>query len=275
MFCAFHRHLKYYDQRRFCHCNACEGAADLTLKVVSHYGEYTGYTVKNFSKLIGKDIIVAHQLLKNDIEKHEYWLITGGLTEADRSGVLGSLRWQESRKATELGEIPFWYYTLSHLKENLPPPPQLNLNITNRQKVLEFEREYPADILKLLHAVVDFENRKDWQPGVKEITDISDPHLMRLGTKHRCVLDKGQSIVYSSSFTFTAEHIVYAETSEKKDQSVFYTFDKKTDEITDLKVEYFIPKKPFAKLAFDLFKKKKLMKGMARGLEVIGKIAAR
>jgi hypothetical protein len=54
-------------------------AVDLTLKVITHYGEFTGYNVKNFNKLIGKDIIVAHQLLKNDIDQHEYWLVTEGL----------------------------------------------------------------------------------------------------------------------------------------------------------------------------------------------------
>src|SRR4030095_4854411 len=59
MFCDFHKHLLRYDHRKFCHCKACEGAVDLTLKVVTHYGEFTGYTVKNFNKLIGKDIIVA------------------------------------------------------------------------------------------------------------------------------------------------------------------------------------------------------------------------
>ena len=69
MFCEFHKHLRAYDHRRFCQCKACVGAVDLTLKVISHYGEFTGYNVKTFNKLIGKDIIVAHQLLKNDIDQ--------------------------------------------------------------------------------------------------------------------------------------------------------------------------------------------------------------
>ena len=83
MFCEFHRHLLAYDHRRFCHCKACNSAIDLTLKVITHYGEFTGYSVKNFSKLIGKDVIVAHQLLKNDIDQHEYWLVTKSLWPGD------------------------------------------------------------------------------------------------------------------------------------------------------------------------------------------------
>ena len=79
MFVEFHRSIIAYEQRRYCQCQACISAINLTLKVITHYGEFTGYNVKNFSKLIGKDIIVAHQLLKNDIEQHEYWLITQNL----------------------------------------------------------------------------------------------------------------------------------------------------------------------------------------------------
>src|SRR5690242_17626447 len=53
MFCAFHRSLVAYDHHKYCQCTACKSVLDLTLKVISHYGEFTGYQVKNFNKLIG------------------------------------------------------------------------------------------------------------------------------------------------------------------------------------------------------------------------------
>src|ERR1044071_992466 len=84
MFCEFHKNLIAYDHRRFCYCKACTSAISLTLKVITHYGEFTGYNVKNFNKLIGRDIIVAHQLLKNDIEQHEYWLVTKNLVNDEQ-----------------------------------------------------------------------------------------------------------------------------------------------------------------------------------------------
>ena len=64
MFCAFHRNVIAYDARRYCQCGACTGVSDLTLKVITHYGEFTGYNVRSFNKLIGRDIIVAHELLE-------------------------------------------------------------------------------------------------------------------------------------------------------------------------------------------------------------------
>src|SRR6185436_18336946 len=136
MFCAFHKHLLAYDHRRLCQCKACMGAINLTLKVVTHYGEFTGYNVKNFSKLIGKDIIVAHQLLKNDIEQHEYWLVTDGVAANKNPNELsGKLNWNKSEKQTETGSIPFQYTQLSHLKNELPPDPPLNLEIENKKKI--------------------------------------------------------------------------------------------------------------------------------------------
>jgi len=117
MFCTFHCHLIAYDQRRFCQCKACISAIDLTLKIITHYGEFTGYNVKNFNKLIGKDIIVAHQLLKNDIEQHEYWLITKNLGQDNPpAGFAQWMKWNSSAKQTESGEIFFHYTQLSPLK---------------------------------------------------------------------------------------------------------------------------------------------------------------
>src|SRR6188508_794770 len=42
MFLEFHKNIVAYDQRRFCQCKACNAVIDLTLKVITHYGEFTG-----------------------------------------------------------------------------------------------------------------------------------------------------------------------------------------------------------------------------------------
>src|SRR3954465_13050748 len=53
MFSTFHSQLVAYENRRFCQCKACKSVINLTLKIITHYGEFTGYNVKNFNKLIG------------------------------------------------------------------------------------------------------------------------------------------------------------------------------------------------------------------------------
>ena len=102
MFCEFHRSLIAYDHRRYCLCKACNSANGLTLKVITHYGEFTGYSVQNFNKLIGKDIIIAHQLLKNDIIQHEYWLVSDNLLPgSEPAGIKQWMEWNASTKQTE------------------------------------------------------------------------------------------------------------------------------------------------------------------------------
>jgi hypothetical protein len=75
--------------------------------VISHYGEFTPLNVQQFNKLIGKDVIVAHQLLKNDIPQHEYWLVTKDL-DNQPAELTQWMHWNKSSKGTENGEISFF-----------------------------------------------------------------------------------------------------------------------------------------------------------------------
>src|SRR5262245_53249372 len=156
MFTEFHRHLAVYDLTKFCHCKACQSAINLSLKVITHYGEFTGYNVRNFNKLIGKDVIVAHQLLKNDIDQHEYWLVSTGLFPKDRpEGLRQWMEWSRSAKRTDDGEIAFHYTQLGPLKKELKeePPPHLEMN--DKLKVLSLTRDFDAEIIHLFHAAGD------------------------------------------------------------------------------------------------------------------------
>ena len=271
MFCEFHKQLHTYDHRKFCQCKACLGAVDLTLKIITHYGEFTGYNVKNFNKLIGKDIIVAHQLLKNDIDQHEYWLVTDGLGGDKISENLpAKLNWNKSSKQTETGTIPFQYTQLSYLKNQIPPTPPLDLEIKKKTKVLSFYREYDADIISLLHGVVDFHTRKLWHEGIKDIVDVTHSTLPRLGTSHRCILDKGQSIMYSSSYSFTPEKIEYSETDDKKKIAAYYTFTKITESRTGLTIDLYMKSNPIMAALFNIFEKKKLEKEFFHSLHNLG-----
>jgi hypothetical protein len=119
MFLSFHKQLELYESRRTCHCNACLSTIQLSLKIISHYGEFTEYRIKNFLKLIGKDIIIAHQLLKNDIPQHEYWLITNNLSGGKPPTKFTPLiEWHHGTKRINENEIPFHFAQLSHLNSS-------------------------------------------------------------------------------------------------------------------------------------------------------------
>src|SRR5262245_3582254 len=139
----FHERLAVYEMSRFCQCRACASACNLTLKIITHYGEFTNYSVKSFEKLIGKDVIVAHQLLKNDIDQHEYWLVT---TDLLRDGPPAELppwiQWHPGVKRTESGDVEFRYALLSELRRTLEPRPLRDLGLPRRTRMFSASREY-------------------------------------------------------------------------------------------------------------------------------------
>ena len=266
MFCEFHRHLSAYEYRRLCQCKACRSAIDLTLKVITHYGEFTGYNVKNFNKLIGKDVIVAHQLLKNEIEQHEYWLVTNNLLQ-DKSpeGLKEWMTWDFSAKKTETGEIPFQYTQLTPLKHEITSEPPLNLELKNKMKMISASEEYDTDINTLFYGAGHFEFRHRWVDGIKRIEEVSH-FLPRVGTKHRCILQNGQVTMYTSSFTYTPEKIVYAETDEKKNACSYFIFERINDNRTKFTMELYLKKNPLLQMMFGMTMKKKMEKSFRKSL---------
>jgi hypothetical protein len=234
-------------------------AIGLTLKVVTHYGEFAGYNVKNFNKLIGKDIIVAHQLLKNDIEQHEYWLVTKSLAQNRLpSGFAQWMTWNDSVKQTESGEIPFHYTHLSELKNRLPPEPSPQLELLKKTKMISLSREYETDIITLFHATGDYHFRPRWQEGVKKVEEVGH-FLPRVGMKCRSVLENGQSVIYyASSYSYQPERIEFSETEEKKKDSTYYLLEKTGPKRTKLTLSYYVPKNRLGEILFKLTQRREV-----------------
>ncbi|MBA4057781.1 MAG: DUF2652 domain-containing protein [Marivirga sp.] len=267
MFCAFHRHIGAYDQRRFCQCEACNSVFKLSLKVITHYGEFTGYNVKNFNKLIGRDVIVAHQLLKNDIDQHEYWLVTNELSPGDPQPNLPTwISWSNSVRQTESGAIPFKYALLSDLRNGIKPDPLPLLDLSKKAKVLSFVKEYDASILAVFHASGDFNYRSRWQEGVKSVEEVNH-FLPRVGMRCRCILDNGQDVIYASSYTYTPDRIEFSETEETKDTTTYYTLEKIDAKKTRLSLDYYIPNGIAERIFFTWMKKKNMEEMFVKSLQ--------
>ncbi len=268
MFREFHKHLLAYDHKRYCHCNACNAAIELSIKVITHYGEFTTYNVKNFNKLIGKDVIVAHQLLKNEIEHHEYWLITPSISEKDnlKLDLAEWMKWNSSTKKTESGEIAFHYAQLSELKNEITPEPFQQLMLSEKIKMLSFSKEYETDIITLFHATGDFNNRSRWFEGIRAVEEVNH-FLPRVGMKCRCVLENGETYLYSSSYSYSEERIEFSETDEKKNSTTYFILEKTGDKKTNLKIDFYMPKNIIEQTIFKLKEKKKMEEAYQRSLQ--------
>ena len=268
MFTRFHQYLIGYDNRKICQCKACISAVDLTLKIISHYGEFTSLNVQQFRKLIGKDVIIAHQLLKNDIELHEYWLITKELLQDKQPPELAPwMHWTPDTKQTETGEISFHYTQLGSLKKDIPPHPT-QIEISNKIKMLSVSKDYDVDIKTLCYTVVHFEFRHIWFAGIKAIDEV-EHFLPGIGSRHRHVLNNGKTeLMYISSFIYDPEgKTVFSETDEKKKSSNYFIAEKTGDHSSRLTIEIYFQRNIIKQALFNNLEKKKKEEELKQSLE--------
>lgn len=92
----------------------------LGLKIIVHYGEVSLNHIGDRIKLFGEDVITAHRLLKNSVEKHEYLLLTEKYLSNYSDEEIGStLRWSELEKREDeyshIGKIGYRYIDLESL----------------------------------------------------------------------------------------------------------------------------------------------------------------
>ncbi|MGH2646743.1 MAG: DUF2652 domain-containing protein, partial [Ginsengibacter sp.] len=118
MFSNFHKQLMIIERDTVCQCGACQTASNLTLKFIVHFGHIKEIKVAQFVKATGVDMIVAHRLLKNDIDSHEYILITGSCCNAvGRNNTNSMLTWSSSNQSyPAIGKIDYEFATLSEYK---------------------------------------------------------------------------------------------------------------------------------------------------------------
>jgi hypothetical protein len=256
MFCAFHRSIIAYDMAKFCQCPACVTAINLSLKIITHFGEFASYNIKQYEKLIGKDVIVVHRLLKNEIEQHEYWMVTNSLMNDRPPGLKDWMVWNDGAKKIETGDVRFHYTQLSQLKDTISPGQPEHLELSKNVKVFSLSEEYDTDMITLFHATGDFSYWNKWKEGVKEV-EKSTHFLPRVGMKCRSILEGGEVNTYASSYYYSPDRIEFSETEESEKFSIYYTLEKVSEDKTKLTMDYYIKRDFLGELKFRLTNRKK------------------
>jgi hypothetical protein len=72
----FYTTLSNLSGNKSCNCGACSVLSELNIKFIVHAGNIGTIMIKDFCKLYGIDIIVAHRLLKNNVPIDNYALFT-------------------------------------------------------------------------------------------------------------------------------------------------------------------------------------------------------
>jgi hypothetical protein len=103
-----------------CLCEACTAVGRLMMKAVLHHGEAVFTQVRQFTKVSGEDVILAHRLLKARIERREYVLVTESM-----HALLGTLDGGSAELRTEncgeLGDVIINVYYPSQTDSRVAP----------------------------------------------------------------------------------------------------------------------------------------------------------
>lgn len=262
MFIRFHAHLKKYETHRICNCGACRTANNLTLKFVAHYGDISLNTIKQHQKLFGRDVIVAHRLLKNDIDHHEYALVTHNLVRACPQWVdVETVAWsplEYSEQEYDSGKVSFCYLPLYPLLELVPEPAIEDYSIPGvRTKVIEGKGVVAAPIDLVFSVVVDLPWRNAWVAETEPATDMNHK-IMQNGSTHRCLAS--QPVQVSHDFEVSPDKVTFTETHDTRKFCTVYSLKKLDAGLTQVTASFFIKKNFFVELIFKLFMKKKFQR---------------
>ncbi|MCH9029964.1 MAG: D-lyxose/D-mannose family sugar isomerase, partial [Bacteroidetes bacterium] len=215
MFLAFHTQIKIIQRDNVCQCGACRTAINLTLKFVSHYGMLEEVTIQNFMKIMGRDVILTHRLLKNTINSNEYLLITNDYLNTQDIVNFRFESWISFKKHienfTNFKDVKVQYILLEEAKKELPDVSRLmksRFDYTTPDSSMFID----APLLVVHELLTDHDAKLNYVPGLNEIKDKSP--VNRVNTSHTCVFDDLEIHFVTISNEVKEKEISYVEEGE-------------------------------------------------------------
>jgi hypothetical protein len=271
MFLDFHAHLKLYESQRICRCGACRSANDLQLKFIVHYGPISQHNVGSHQKLFGKDVILAHRLLKNEIDLQEYLLITeatlGAYPEEGNGLPEGWLEGGKAIQETEAGPVPFCYLPLEFLHKEVPEPEVADFSQPgSRWHIGMAEGLVEAPMELVFNVLADLPFRNQWQDGLDPdwAIDQLNSRITRVGSTHRCLYNG--PVMTTHGFEKGDHMVRMTDTDRKFGISMVLTLERISPAKSNMRIDIFQTGNIFNKLLVRLFFKRKMHKSALKSI---------
>lgn len=262
MYIKFHVSLRKYESQRICQCGACVSSNNLSLKFIIHYGNISINQVKSRSKLFGKDLIVAHRLMKNDISLKEYVLITHQLINACSSWVeIEQISWEKPNQGNgsyDFGVIKYCYLSLAPLESHVPEPTiEDYVPDPKMGKVLSVDSVINAPIELVFDIVSDTHAKHLWILHVKD-SDKTNGKITKNGSTHRCILngDENDPFLTSHSFKITRDLITWIDINHTWQSNLVITLQRIGNRLTRINLTVLQRQNSIKKIFYNFFKKK-------------------
>ncbi|GAA3918752.1 DUF2652 domain-containing protein [Hymenobacter algoricola] len=196
IFLDFQNYVRLVERDLDSELSAALRSHDLTIKIIVHFGRVSVAHIRQFTKLMGRDVIVVHRLLKNNITGNEYLLLSDGYLETQEPAELArSFSWTRLLRGTcfydHLGEICYRYAYLSPLRLLLNGPQNGGQTQGSQRNAIKVQYPVPVPAAYALRVVSNFRLRPNWMPGVRDVQyDVTKAG--RLGTSYKVQFNRGQ-----------------------------------------------------------------------------------
>ena len=272
MYLDFHTHLKKFEYARICQCGACAGASGISLKMVAHFGSASTMQVKNHLKFIGKDIIIAHRLLKNSVSVPEYLLVTqptlSGIEGADDRLVSFA---NGSDAYDNLGTIEYRFKSLDSYRDEVKVEPPLPAGLKNPRKMTQLSRRINAPIERVYQRLIDLPGRINWIEGATKV-EMSNDEPNHIGKTHRCVRGEEGVELMTTEVKISDTTMELWETDLKKTMACRYLLTRVPGGKADVAVELFVRDNPIIRTIFRVLMEKKLKVFFERSIANLGEL---
>jgi len=270
MFINFHSYIQIIERDTVCQCGACRTASKLTLKFFVHYGEIGISKIREHTKLMGKNIILAHRLMKNNVESNEYLLMTEAYTKNyENFQMREQLNWSDLKEGKisyeHIGEICYNYIELSSLCSQIKPaaPASEAMKFPNP---IEFAADIKAPMTFIYRIVTDLALRTRWSEGLNKIS-YNEKEIPRIGSKHLCDLSTGLVELETVQNKRTDNKIEFAERATKSlifpGATTFFKLEE-NQKNTKIKIQFHYKRIFLIGWMIDLLFRKKLEKNIAK-----------
>ena len=255
MFTRFHAHLKLYEHQRICPCGACKNAVDLSLKIIVHFGDVTGISIKEHKKLFGKDVILLHRLLKNSLNRREYVLFTEGLVnELEHHHLPNWYMPQQASEQYDVGEVRFYFSDLSDLHKTVRVDLPVYNSSSKTYVAFAEEEVIAAPMEKIFETLITMQRRQKVAGGEKD-----NDAIIKIGEQHPCLITRNNNMNVTESVKLEPENIEMVEMNKNGIAGYRYILKKISPEETNLSVQMLIKKNTLYKFVFSIAIKSKMM----------------
>lgn len=189
---AFRRRLRDIARSSRCECNACMLMPSLDLKVVVHHGLIIRQQLAGSEELLGRDVIIVHRLLKNDVEastgRRAYAMYTDAVIQAmDADPVAQGL--VEHRETVEvIGEVRAWVQDLDAVWTREQDRNRVMVLAAEARVVIAYDVPTPPTLT--WEYVTSPIRRPQWGLGIERIDETVADGRRGVGTTNHCVHGK-------------------------------------------------------------------------------------